>query len=89
MTPTPKKNHSDREWTTADEIAFLTKLGTGEYSTAPATQHLSRTELLRRYVASCSLRTEWTGLQRSRIEAAATRMLRHLTGATRAEQASS
>lgn len=66
----------DRDWTTNDEMTFLTHLGTGTHSDIHARLQLSRGELLRRYVSSCSRRTVWDGLNRKRIEAAASRMLR-------------
>ena len=78
MTPAPKRNHSDHEWTTADEIAFLSKLGTGEYGALPAALPSSRITLLRRYLASCRLRADWLAMDRRRITTAAARMLDHL-----------
>ncbi len=76
MTPALRRN--DREWTTADEIEFLTHLGTGTHANpgeCSLIRGLSRSTMLRRYLQSCGRRTEWGALRRKRIEAAAYRML--------------
>ncbi len=75
---TPALRRSDREWTTVDEIDFLTHLGTGTHANPGECSRLrclSRSTLLRQYLQSCGRRTEWGGLRRKRIEAAAYRML--------------
>lgn len=75
---TPAMRRSDREWTTADEVEFLTQLGTGTHTNpgeCSLIRGLSRSTLLRRYLQSCGRRTEWGVLRRKRIEAAAYRML--------------
>ena len=77
---TPALRRSDREWTTVDEIDFLTHLGTGTHANpgeCSLVRGLSRSTLLRRYLQSCGRRTEWGVLRRKRIEAAAYRMLIH------------
>ena len=74
-TPPAASSHADKGWGTANELLFVTHLGTGAWA-PPLPHQPSRTVLLERYRTAMLLRRDWGDVNSRQMLEAVTAMLK-------------